>query len=1189
MKTTVNPFTPLFMLPACVSALLCLSSVSGASFPPPADSVHIHLHFNYEQYRRDHPRPAQKRAADLNVGEPRTVRMIYFLPNDRPYRAEVVDSMKVVMRRIQAFYAEKMQAHGYGDETFRIETDAEGEPLVHRVDGQHPDNVYLDDTIDPVLQEIEQTFDIGENVYFVAIDKSIDILVDKARNVIALGIGLRMRKNGGLALVTAGFRFNVAAHELGHAFGLRHDFRSNEYIMSYGDSYEPRLSDCHAGLLAVHPYLNPAIPIEEAPPPAIQRLSETEYPAGSESVSVRFRLSDAEGLHQVLLIGEERGGGIGEVLSCRNLAGKEDEDVEFEYDGYSPSYAAWGYSRRLSDTDVFRLESLVVDRAGNAGSQLLELRKEQEEGRRASTIAIISGDNQEGTPGTALANPLVVEVRDQHGQPLADATIQFGVVEGEARLSGRYLVENGTTDAGGRAELSLSLGPNAQTAIVRVSVPWIPECNPVVFTAIGVAASAVPLLHGDAHSWHLPDGAIARLGNGRLGEGDRAVSFSPDGQRLAVASGIGVWLYDVATSRPQALWPTSGTVQSVTFSRDGTLLAAAGGGQWGEKVILWDVATGIRKFTLKLYYSASVAFSPDGTLLASGSRNRLVRLWDLATRRVVATWGEELLGILVPVSVAFSPDGAVLAGGFRDGTVRMWDVATRDPVVTLRGHRSGVRSVAFSRDGRMLASGSADGDIRLWDVKAWKNPVILREHRRQVGSLDFLLDRRTLASGSLDGTVRLWDIGSGKQVTTIHGGGDASEITAISSSPDGRTIASASWWTGEIVLWDPRTGNGTGLDGAVHAGVGDAVAFSPDGKTLASGSSDGTPKLWDARTGRFIKGFGKSRTRILAVAFSPDGATLAVGSWGSIIELWDVATGNLIASFQSASFGTVHSMAFSPDGTTLAEGNLSGVALWDVASVSAEYAALGERVFGDRAKAHYISTPSNGVLSVAFSPDGTVLASSVYDGAPNLWNASTLAHIATLIDERATRTNYGVSRVSFSSDGTTLAVVHPQQIELWDVQTQERTTVFARRADWEAEASTISFSPTGLTLAVGDGGGTVILWDVASQEPTATLEGHRDGVESLSFSPDGSTLASGSYDGTILMWDVATQLTRPAVPSDFDGDGVVGFSDFVQFASAFGLNSGEDGYETQYDLDGNGVIGFSDFLIFAESFGKTAS
>ena len=170
MKKSVLCFPSSSVLSACVFALLCLSSIGHASSLP-STGVHFCLPLDLgDTQARDSIYAATKHALNLNVGEPRTVRMIYFLPNDRPFRQEVVDSMKVAIRQIQTFYAEQMQAHGYGNKTFRFETDAQGEPVVHRVDGQHPVNHYLVNIYLPVLDEIEQVFDRDANIYFTVID-----------------------------------------------------------------------------------------------------------------------------------------------------------------------------------------------------------------------------------------------------------------------------------------------------------------------------------------------------------------------------------------------------------------------------------------------------------------------------------------------------------------------------------------------------------------------------------------------------------------------------------------------------------------------------------------------------------------------------------------------------------------------------------------------------------------------------------------------------------------------------------------------------------------------------------------------------------------------------------------------------------------------------------------------------------
>ena len=229
----------------CLSAFICGCFLSiGYASPQPSteNNVHFCLPLNLEDMQARYSiYAATKHALNLNVGEPRTVRMIYFLPNDRPFRQEVVDSVKVAIRQIQTFYAEQMQAHRYGYKTFRFETDVGGEPLIHRMDGQHPDSHYLDNTSLTVLDEFEQVFDVRKNVYFIVIDNSIDAIgTDGGQR--AGGVGGNRGKNGGYTLVHGGFSFHTAAHELGHGFGLKHDFRDGNYIMSYGPRVEDQLS-----------------------------------------------------------------------------------------------------------------------------------------------------------------------------------------------------------------------------------------------------------------------------------------------------------------------------------------------------------------------------------------------------------------------------------------------------------------------------------------------------------------------------------------------------------------------------------------------------------------------------------------------------------------------------------------------------------------------------------------------------------------------------------------------------------------------------------------------------------------------------------------------------------------------------------------------------------------------------------
>ena len=184
-------------------------------------------------------------AADVNVGEPRTVRLVYLLPNDRAHRAEVVQRMKDEILKVQTFYAEQMEAHGYGKLTFRIETDHQGEPMVHHMDGRYPDASY-NATFLPA--EVADVFNHIENVYVTVIDGTRQG-----------AYGGDYDKDSGFVVMGGGFTFAVMAHEIGHAFGLSHDFHDDAYIMSYGPG-QTRLSACSAEFC---PYIPTSISIAQ--------------------------------------------------------------------------------------------------------------------------------------------------------------------------------------------------------------------------------------------------------------------------------------------------------------------------------------------------------------------------------------------------------------------------------------------------------------------------------------------------------------------------------------------------------------------------------------------------------------------------------------------------------------------------------------------------------------------------------------------------------------------------------------------------------------------------------------------------------------------------------------------------------------------------------------------------------------
>ncbi len=484
-------------------------------------------------------------------------------------------------------------------------------------------------------------------------------------------------------------------------------------------------------------------------------------------------------------------------------------------------------------------------------------------------------------------------------------------------------------------------------------------------------------------------------------------------------------------------------VTSVAISPDGRRLAS---GSSDHTVWLWDLETGTQLLCLNGHSDAvtSVSFASDGLRLASGSRDKTVRLWELET-------GSELFCLKTHTdwvnSVAFRPDGQCLASGSRDKTVRVWDLETRSEMHCLRGHTDGVNSVSFTPDGCGLVSGSWDNTILIWNLQTATPLHCLQGHQGGVNSVSVAEDGRRLASGSKDKTVRIWDIQTGTELLCLKRHDDG--VNSVSFTPDGRRLASGSF-DKTVRLWDPETGTQLLCLRGHNAKV-NSVSFSPDGRRLASGSSDKSVAIWDLERGSELRSLKGHDDKVTGVSFAPDGLRLASGSYDKTVRVWDLGTGTELFCLKGHD-GGVRSVLFAPNGRLISGAEDGTVRIWE--------AEKGTQL-------HCLEGHTNTVNSISAAPDGCRLASASSDGTVRIWNLETGAELLCLKGHED-----GVKSASFSPDGRCLASASwDGTVRHWSMDSGECLKISRDRTDLTAF---VSSPPTSRWRAVTQALETVI-------------------------------------------------------------------------------------------------------------------
>ena len=524
----------------------------------------------------------------------------------------------------------------------------------------------------------------------------------------------------------------------------------------------------------------------------------------------------------------------------------------------------------------------------------------------------------------------------------------------------------------------------------------------------------------------------------------RTMAFSPDGLQLATGGMDGtVRLGDAFGGPGQQVLEAE--VTSLAFSPDGALLA---GGLFSNAVSIWDTATGELLLMLgdgeDTVSVLSVAFHPDGQMVAAGANDGTVTVSNVATGETVHIFEQAA----IVTTVAFSPDGQVLAAGYDDGTIQLWATASGENLVTLEGHIAGVTSLGFSPAGTILYSGGLDGWVLFWGVPEAETVVPTPSIQTNVAVQASVID-----SGATPITAE----GAAQVGQVVELSYDYS-VDDISFYPDGSVLASAiaDPKQGVVWLWDTVGGAVLGNIPGEQYETSTCADFSPDGAWLAIGSSRSV-RLWDMMTMQSrALGDAAELGVVVALVFSPDGSVLAGADMGGTVRLWNVATSQQAALLHTFELGWAHSLAFNLDGSLLAAGSIEGLYVWDMTT--------GQPVI----------TPTEevnpGAGGVAFSPDSTRLVAGKGVGI-DIWDVATWEKVMTLEGHEAV-----IESIAFSPDGSVIASgSQDHTVRLWDAATGELLVVLDNHTD---RVNAVIFSPGGAVLATSSRDGTVRLWMV---------------------------------------------------------------------------------------------------------------
>jgi WD40 repeat protein len=534
------------------------------------------------------------------------------------------------------------------------------------------------------------------------------------------------------------------------------------------------------------------------------------------------------------------------------------------------------------------------------------------------------------------------------------------------------------------------------------------------------------------------------------------------------------------------------SVNACVVTPDGRYVVSA---SFDQTLKVWDLASGRLLTTLEGHTHGvwACAVTPDSRHVISASLDTTLKVWDLARGRALAT----LEGHTHEVwACAVTPDSRHVVSASLDTTLKVWDLASRRVLTTLKGHSGGVTACAMTPDGRRVVSASWDGTLKLWDLATELALATFEGHSGGVTACAVTPDGMRVVSASRDGTLKLWDLATGRALATLQSHTDV--VTACAVTPDGRRVVSASE-DKTLKLWDLETESAVAtLQG--HTDMMWACVVTPDGRLVVSASKDKTLKVWNLTTERALVTLQGHTDRVTACAATPDGGCVVSASWDETLKVWDPETGCERAILEGHT-DRVTACAVTPNGGCVVSASRD-----ETLKVWAPETGRERATF----EGH-----TNWVNACAVTPDGGYVISASGDGTLRVWESATKRTRAILEGH----TDF-VNACAVTLDGRhVVSASEDQTLKIWDLEAGSALATLEGHTDF---VNACAVTPDGRHVVSASEDQTLKIWELATGRALATLEGHTDAVMACAVTPDGQCVVSASGDNTLKVWDLET-------------------------------------------------------------------